>query len=134
MKRIVYLHTRLYGETTTEMVSREIMPEILRKDTVNEAIIIYCGQKARVKCDRNCSKAWGQSTRLRRDPDTFHDNDFLPDDELGNAPQHPGTAEGCDLKPEHPDEFPNKWCVRECERCTMSAPGEWMHGLALRTF
>ena len=64
----------------------------------NEAIIKYFGQKARVKCDRKCEKATGrngQSTVV-------------------------SSYECRDTKPTHPDQFPNKWCVRECERCTIS--------------
>lgn len=29
----------------------------------------------------------------------------------------PGTGEGGEIKPFHNIEFPNKWCVRQCERC-----------------
>ena len=87
------------------------MREIIRKDTANEAIILFFGQKARVGCDRKCIRAWGrnyQGQRLK-----------------GNAPENPGTYEGGIGKPASPNEFPQKWCIRECERCVMSSPGEW---------
>ena len=87
------------------------MIEIIRKDTVNEAIIIFFGQRARVGCDRECTRAWGRNYQGQR----------LPEDE---APRNPGTYEGGYGKPVSPDEFPQKWCVRECERCVMSRPGE----------
>lgn len=98
----------------------------------NEAIITYFGQKAKVACDRQCSKAWGTNNRPRVQlSDKEDDYASLADGELGDAPVDPGTYEGDQAKPHSPDEFPNKWCVRECERCAMSAPGEWMLPLGL---
>jgi len=92
---------------------------------INETTIIFFGQQAKVKCDRNCKKAWGINNRPRKqlsdDPDDYV---YLPDSELGIAPEDPGTYEGGIAKPSTPDEFPNKWCVRECERCLMSNPGQ----------
>jgi hypothetical protein len=94
-------------------------------DGGNEAAITYFGQPARVVCDRRCDKAWGINTRPRLQfSEDADDHAFLADGELGTAPLDPGTYEGCDGKPESPDAFPNKWCVRECERCTMSLSGE----------
>lgn len=95
---------------------------------INDAVIVFFGQPARVVCDRRCNKAWGINDRPRIE---FDDNDpddyaYLADDELGEAPDDPGTAEGGDDKPDSPDDFPNKWCVRACERCAMSEPGK--HG------
>lgn len=108
---------------------------ILRRDTINEAYIVYCGQRAKVNCDRNCRKAWGinnrPSVQLSEDED---DTAFLADDVLAMAPKNPGTYEGRDGKPYNPDEFPNKWCVRECERSNMSNPGEWMNQLEVKSF
>jgi hypothetical protein len=93
---------------------------------MNEAIIIYFGQTAKVVCDRKCEKAWGRSARpkvhLSDDEDDYA---YLSDGELGTAPARPRSFEGNDSKPLSPDEFPNKWCVRECERCEISNPGEW---------
>lgn len=102
---------------------------------INEAIITYCGQTVRVNCDRNCSKSWGTSQRptvpLSDDEDDY---ETLADHELGESPVNPGTYEFTDAKPLSPDEFPNRWCVRECERCNMSAPGEWQNTLQVLTF
>jgi len=36
-----------------------------------------------------------------------------------------GIGNGTDGKPETPDNFPEKWCVRECDRCNLSEPGKW---------
>lgn len=97
-----------------------------------EAFITYMSQKAKVACDGNCGKAWGVNTRPKRqlsdDPDDYV---YLADSELGDAPINPGTYEGGHAKPESVAEFPNKWCVRECERCEMSAPGKWELPLVL---
>jgi hypothetical protein len=101
----------------------------------NEAIITYFGQSTKVACDRRCNKAWGINNRSRIQlSESEEDYAFLADDELGEAPVDPGTYEGLDAKPISPDEFPNKWCVRECERCASSAPGMWRMPLALRVF
>lgn len=101
----------------------------------NEAVIQYCGEPARVACDRMCSKAWGISNRprieLSADPDDYA---FLADHEVGTAPVNPGTYECDSAKPTTPDAFPTKWCVRECERCAMSSPGAWAEPLRLRSF
>ena len=79
----------------------------------NKAEVIYFGQKVTVTCDRKCNKAWGASSRPK------NKGGFdMSDDEFGEAPQDPGTYEGGHAKPLSPDAFPNKWCVRECERCT----------------
>lgn len=100
-----------------------------------EAMILYFGQQAKVCCDLNCGKAWGINSRpkvqLSDNPDDYA---FLADVELGEAPSDPGTYEGGHAKPASPSEFPNKWCVRECERCEMSSPGEWMLPLGIRSF
>ncbi len=91
----------------------------LTEQKFNESTISFFFQKVNVKCDRNCQKAWGNNTRPRDLQD-----EFLKDEELGIAPQDPGTYEGDHAKPLSPDDFPNKWCVRECERCGMSDFGE----------
>jgi hypothetical protein len=86
--------------------------------------IQYCGQKAVFACDLVCSKAWGITSRpnlqLSEDED---DVEWLSDSELGDAPVDPGTYEGGHAKPRNTDEAPNKWCVRECERGSISLPG-----------
>lgn len=88
---------------------------------INYAKILFLGKVAYVVCDRQCCKAWGVNGRPRieldkNDPDNFV---YLADGELGDAPIDPRTYEGSDGKPLSPDEFPNKWCVRECERSIM---------------
>jgi hypothetical protein len=92
---------------------------------MNDATVIYFGQTMRVGCDRQCNKAWGIVSRptiaLSDDPDDFA---YLADGELGEAPADPSTGEGSVHKPLSPDEFPQKWCVRQCERCAKSAPGK----------
>ena len=99
-----------------------------------ESIITFCGQQAKVNCDGNCNKAWGESTRPKHcfnDPldvpgyDPIDDWCYLSDDEPGDAPSNPGSMEGFDIKPSSNKDFPNKWCVRECERCNMSSPGKF---------
>ena len=98
----------------------------------NEGIIKFCGENALIICNRKCNKAWGMNKRpkiqLSEDEDDYC---YLSDNELKEAPIDPGTYECNNKKPETPNEFPNKWCVRECERSVMSNPGEWM--LPLKT-
>jgi len=98
-----------------------------------EKIILYFGQAAKVACDEKCNKAWGISSRpsesLSDDPD---DIDWLSDSELGDAPENPGTYEGGHAKPTDLKQAPNKWCVRECERCAISKIGQSNAPLALK--
>ena len=93
-----------------------------RVGVMNQSVILYMGQSVRVTCDRLCSKAWGINQRPTvqfsgEDPDDYA---FLADGELGEAPVNPGTYEGGQGKPLTPDAFPNKLCVRECERCDIA--------------
>jgi hypothetical protein len=85
-----------------------------------KAEITYFGEQVIVACDEKCNKAWGINTRPRNelsdDPDDY---EYLSDGELGEAPGHPGTWEGRDKKPVNKEGIPNRWCVRECERCSM---------------
>lgn len=100
-----------------------------------ERLITYFGQPAKVCCDGRCEKAWGLSNRPNVQlSDEEDDYAFLSDGELGIAPINPGTYEGSDAKPLSVMEFPNKWCVRECERCTMSKPCEFDKPLDVRSF
>jgi hypothetical protein len=101
---------------------------------INEAMITYFDQPAKVNCDRNCGKAWGINGRPKIQLSDDDDYAFLADDELGTAPIDPGTYEGGVAKPLAPAEFPTKWCVRECERCNMSKPGEWNQPLDVSDF
>lgn len=102
---------------------------------INNDVVPYFGQPMRVTCDRKCNKAWGMNNRPRIQL-SYKEDDyaFLADDELGEAPVDPGTYEGQHAKPLSPDEFPNKWCVRECERCNHSDVGKWMEPLAVIDF
>jgi len=84
--------------------------------------IVFFGRNVTVACDANCDKAWGINQRpcvqLSADPD---DVAYIADDELGMAPEDPGTYEGGDAKPtQRPmtGDAMNRWCVRECERHT----------------
>ena len=101
---------------------------MLKKD------IIYFGQSVVAACDGKCSKAWGlnsrKSVQLSDDED---DIAWLSDNELGVAPDDPGTYEGCDGKPINATsgEDLNRWCVRECERCNIFKVNE---EIKLRTF
>lgn len=105
--------------------------------TILKAKVNYCGRRVTVACDGNCKKAWGSNHRrkdmLSEDEDDF---EYWADGELGDAPENPGTYEGGKGKPLSSDEFPNKWCVRECERCRMSGPlgslelHDWSHRLS----
>jgi hypothetical protein len=92
-----------------------------------EKIITYFGQQVKVACDGKCSKAWGINNRPRIEfsKEDLDDMVFLSDDEIKeNAPENPGTYEGGCAKPIDDDEKPNKWCVRECERCAMEEDGK----------
>lgn len=100
-----------------------------------EQEITYCGAPAKVACDEKCEKAWGISNRpknqLSPDPDNY---EFLSDDELWFAPIDPGTYEGGQAKPIDKIGIPNKWCVRECERCVMSELGKHNDPIQLPDF
>lgn len=85
-----------------------------------EKIITYCGVPAKVACDEKCDKAWGINGRPKNQlSDNQDDYEWLSDAELGSAPIDPGTKEGDDSKPINKVGIPNKWCVRECERCVI---------------
>ncbi|MHA1345011.1 MAG: hypothetical protein ACTSO3_01290 [Candidatus Heimdallarchaeaceae archaeon] len=102
---------------------------------MKEAIITFFGQKVKVNCDSNCCKAWGSNLRPNvKLSDDEDDWTWLADNELGEAPTDPGSYEGGHAKPKSSNEFPNKWCVRECERCNMSNPGQYNMPLKVRTF
>lgn len=87
--------------------------------------IRFFGRPVVLACDGRCDKAWGISVRPREhfDPDEPDDYAFLADDELGKAPDAPGTFEGGDSKPAGPHAM-NRWCARECERSTLTDAGQ----------
>lgn len=85
-------------------------------NVIGKLVTAY-GGPAFVMCDARCEKAFG----IRKRPRVTLSNDandyaMLADHEVGIAPTDPGTAEGLDSKPQHPDDRLNKWCFRECER------------------
>jgi len=70
-------------------------------------------------CDMKCDKAFGINNRPKKQlSDDDDDYYFLPDSEVGIAPDDPGTYEGGFGKSPL---SANKWCYRECER---SATGD----------
>ncbi len=100
-----------------------------------EKIIRYFGHLAKVACDEKCDKAWGTIGRPRIQlSDDEDDYEYLSDKELGQAPANTGVYEDGQDKPASKEEIPNKWCVRECERCAMSLPGKHMEPLPLKDF
>lgn len=100
-----------------------------------EKIIQYFGQPAKVGCDEKCNKAWGVNNRPKVHlSENLDDYEFLSDNELGDAPENPGTYEGGHGKPVFKTGIPNKWCVRECERCVISKPGKIEDSLILPDF
>lgn len=102
---------------------------------MKESKITFVGQPAKIACDEKCDKAWGINLRpknqLSNDPDDY---EWLSGDELGFAPVFPGIYEGGHTKPRRPGLKHNKWCVRECERLSMSDPGQDDHPLELEDF
>lgn len=118
---------------------------------------MYNGKQVKIACDEKCNKAWGVNRRPRVYPELgdkiygLNDESIYPgvdyddkydvdnsamcsDDELGDAPENPGTYEGGEAKPTHKSQIPNKWCVRECERCAWSDPGKHNEPLVLKDF
>jgi hypothetical protein len=92
--------------------------------------ISWSGRQVLATCDRRCEKAWGVNGRrspetcIEFDPDgDVDDIAYLADQETGEAPRDPGTYEGGQGKPMHPDRH-NKWCLRECERCDLVEAGQ----------
>jgi hypothetical protein len=82
--------------------------------------IIYFGIPNVLICDGKCNKAWGINNRETNQlSDDEDDYETLADDDLGEAPEDPGTYEGDHAKPIYDDEKLNKWCCRECERSVM---------------
>ena len=100
-----------------------------------ESIITFFGRQAKVACDGNCQKAWGVNNRPKIHlSDDIDDYAYLADGELGQAPSDPGTYEGGDAKPSSAVCFPNRWCIRECERCEASKPDQIDQPLVLKNF
>lgn len=123
----------------TEERVREIEAELLLRYWQNcvplgryEAVVQFAGLLMRCRCDGHCSKAWGLQAR----PVAEFDRDgnpveYFADQELAEAPADPKTYEGGIGKPQSPEQFPTKWCVRECERCNKSEPFSFMDSLPI---
>lgn len=92
---------------------------------IHQKQILWFERHVTLACDGQCNKAWGGCNRPRIDFDENEPDDFafLADDELGEAPESPGTWEGGHGKPFGPD-YMNKWCARECERSGIFERGE----------
>ena len=100
-----------------------------------ETTIQFFGSPCRVACDGNCKNAWGINRRPKEQlSDDEDDYAYLSDLELGEAPDDPGTYEGGHAKPGYPFITHNKWCVRECERLSMTARGNPDEVLKLKDF
>ncbi len=90
--------------------------------------IKYRDAPALLVCDGKCEKAWGVNGRkgdliIAYDENEPDDIAYKADNEIGIAPQDPGTYEGGQGKPTVPGDH-NKWCARECERSRLVKPGE----------
>lgn len=76
---------------------------------------VFWGVPITINCDRQCNKAFGREGR----PCLPNIGIYCGDDQLGDAPKsiwvNDGSESGMD-KPSTPDEFPNEWCIRMCER------------------
>jgi hypothetical protein len=102
-------------------------------DPTNTVFFSFFNQRAKAACDQKCDKAWGIQNRPRTQLSNDDDDwEWHSDTELGTAPIDPGTYEGGHAKPL--DKTINKWCVRECERCVISAPGRLDEDLFMKDF
>jgi hypothetical protein len=100
-----------------------------------ETTVLFAGQLAKVNCDERCEKAFGVSERpTHRLSKKEDDWEYLADHEVGEAPEDPGTSEGGHRKPINKQGIPNKWCIRECERCNMSRLGKHEEPLPIIDF
>ena len=102
--------------------------------------IVYFGGAFVLFCDEKCNKAWGINQRPSHQlSDNEDDYEWLTDEELGEAPDDPGTYEGGCAKPtveetesvfKNPNanrDKLNKWCCRECERSKMIDMGKTLN-------
>jgi hypothetical protein len=88
-------------------------------------VVAAYGRMLTLTCDNNCEKAFGIRERPYIQLDGNVDNiAWLSDDEVGIAPIDPGTDEGGHRKPTCEKEKLNKWCFRQCERCSEFNQGE----------
>lgn len=111
----------------TEDAGKEEPPHMIIK------AVLYFGQPCALVCDARCEKAWGINSRPQVRFDDEDDTAYLADDELGIAPEDPGTYEGGRAKPVRPEERLNKWCARECER-SVKFSGETPEDIVLPDF
>lgn len=98
--------------------------------------ITWFGHDALLACDAQCDKAWGINNRpkIEFDPDEPDDYAFLPDHELGIAPERTGIWEGGHPKPILPSSRLNKWCARECERSVVNELNDDLFKIKLPDF
>ncbi len=92
---------------------------------ISEGVLF--GHPCLITCDGLCHKAWGNDDRPRNQLSECEDDwEYLADEELPDAPVTPSDSAGDDVKPiSIPPGFRhNRWCVRECERSSISLPGE----------
>jgi hypothetical protein len=116
----------LYGSFVVYLLLLLIGSVIKGEPKVEQKEIVYFGHKLILACDGKCEKAWGINSRPKEKLDANNPDDycFLADNELGDAPEDPGTYEGDHAKPIAGEPKLNKWCCRECERSEMVKPGE----------
>jgi hypothetical protein len=81
-------------------------------------------------CDGRCDKAWGINRRPKRQLSAdVDDYVFLGDAELGTVGERTtweggeGRPSNLALRPEDSARM-NKWCARECKRCTVVGPSD----------
>lgn len=84
--------------------------------------INFFDEQNQISCDELCDKAWGINSRpkIQLSEDDEDDYCFLADSELEIAPSQSSFWEGGDNKPICEKDKHNKWCVRECERATIT--------------
>lgn len=100
---------------------------------ITQKKILYFGRECHLYCDGKCYKAWGVPSRPRVKVDG--EEYWVADNEFDNAPDDPGTYEGCDGKPMiRSGRDMNKWCARCCERSNIVGINEPMAKSALRDF
>jgi len=101
------------------MTSKKTEEKLLKElgNVKNKTVVPFCGKAMGVGCDGQCGLAIGIGWYLE-DGETL---DVEAIKEEGTTLEHlrkdPLSSEGGERKPASDSEFPNKWCVRQCERC-----------------
>jgi len=98
-------------------IGHRLMDALAQEGFKNRDIIQYCGQPMGVGCDGRCDLAIGIDWCLNdgKTPDLLQikRNGYT----LAELRSDPGSSEGDERKMFNDSGFPNKWCVRQCERC-----------------